>query len=98
MYKFIELMCTNVSGMLKNIVIPQKHNIIKIALAKCQCANHKLSIERFRGTLPRSERICMFYVNNSNHVIEDEYHLISNCPPYQHLRSTFLQGIIHDNS
>ena len=70
----------------------------KIALTKFRCQNHKLSIERFRGTLGRSERICMFCVNNGIRVIEDEYHLIFICPLYKHLRSIFLQGILPGNS
>ena len=40
----------------------------------------------------------MFCVNNGIRVIEDEYHLISICPLYQHLKSIFLQGILRDNS
>jgi len=32
----------------------------QITLAKFRYTNHKLSIERFRGTLARSERIWMF--------------------------------------
>ena len=69
----------------------------KIVLAKFRCTNHKLSIERFNGALLRCERICMFSVNNGIRVIEGEYHLISICPLYQHLRSTFLKGILRDN-
>ena len=40
----------------------------------------------------------MFCINNGINVIGDEYHLISICPLYQHLRSTFLEGILRDNS
>ena len=31
-------------------------------------------------------------------VIEDDYHLISICPLYQRLRSTFMQDILRDNT
>jgi len=40
----------------------------------------------------------MFCVNNGIRVIEDEYHLISICLLYQHLRSTFLQAIVRGHS
>jgi len=53
-------------------------------------------LRHFRSTLSRSERASC--VNNGIRVIEDEYHLISICLLYQHLRFTCVQEIFPDYS
>ena len=69
-------------------------NKYKISPAKFICTNHKLAMERFRGTLPRSKRVCVFCLNYINvRVMEDGYHFMSVCrcmlisgPPYYQIR------------
>ena len=71
-----------------------------ISLAKFLCTNNKLAtIEIFRGSLPRSERVCVFCLNYINvRVIEDKYHFMSVCPLYAHLRATLVPNLVNDNS
>jgi len=73
-------------------------NKYTIALAQFRCQNLKFSVDKFKGTLQRSEIISMFSVYNGICVIVDEYQLTSIYPLYQHLRFTFFQGILHVNS
>ena len=39
---------------------------------------------------------CLNYINVR--VIEDEYHFMSVCPLYAHLRATLLPNLVNDNS
>ena len=54
---------------------------------KLRISNHKLNIETGRyDRISRCDRICPVYGLN----IEDEIHLLCNCPKYQQLETTFL--------
>ena len=65
------LYCTNVYGHGK-------------ALAKLRCSNHKLAIERLRGTLDHESKYCLYL--NSTNVVENDYHFIMSCLLYENIR------------
>lgn len=64
----------------------------RTALSRFRCSNHKLSIERLRGTVDREYRFCKYCVNNGQNVIEDEYHFLAICPLYNVIRNTYLSN------
>ena len=70
----------------------------RIALARFRCGNHRLSIERYRGVLDPSQRLCNYCAQNNVTVIEDEYHFLLICPLYNHIRSQFPKlSTVHQN-
>ena len=73
-----------------------KHH--RTALSKFRCSNHKLAIERLRGTVDREFRFCKYCVNNGQNVIEDEYHLLAVCPLYNVVRNVYLSNHLHQNN
>ena len=73
-----------------------KHH--RTALSKFRCSNHKLAIERLRGTVDQEFRFCKYCVNNGQNVIEDEYHLLAVCPLYNVVRNVYLSNHLHQNN
>ena len=68
--------------------MPQR---LRSFLAKFRIGNHELEIERGRHqNIPVSERICKLCFNCNNVYVEDEYHVILQCPSYEELRLTYL--------
>jgi len=60
------------------------------ALSKLRCSNHRLAIERLRGTIERKYRYCKYCLNLNIDVIEDEYHFVMICPLYENIRQLYL--------
>ncbi len=64
--------------------------VYRRALSKLRCSNHRLAIEKQRGTIERRLRYCKYCVNINIEVIEDEYHFVMICPLYENIRQVYL--------
>lgn len=57
-------------------------------LARLRCSAHELKVETGRHNgIPREQRICTLCSNNQ---VEDEFHLVLQCPIYADLRHRFI--------
>ena len=64
---------------------------VKIALAKFRICNHELYIEKGRhNNVPCNERFCKLCVSINSFCIEDEYHVLLECPFYKELRNLYI--------
>ena len=71
----------------------------RVALAKLRTSNHCLQSEigRSQNTLLEN-RSCTFCSINGNHYIENEYHVVMECPLYKDIRSKFIGGVFTKDS
>jgi hypothetical protein len=63
-----------------------------VALARCRCSCHKLTIEMGRqNNIPLYERICLFCFNQNNvTAIDCEFHAFFQCSKYNDVRNNYL--------
>lgn len=66
----------------------------RVALARLRTGSNQLAVNKLRGQLPRYERLCKYCIQTNRHTIEDEYHLVMECPLYRDLRNTYLAHIV----
>ena len=67
---------------------------LRSSLAKFRVGNHDLEIEQGRHQkLPVNRRICKLCLTLRKNYVEDEYHVIMQCPFYDELRSIYLDII-----
>ncbi len=57
----------------------------RVALARLCTGSNQLAVNKLRGQLPRHEWLCKYCIQNNRHKIEDEYHLVIECPLYRDL-------------
>ena len=82
------MLCINHPELYLSLIKFRRH---RRALTRLRCSNHLLAIEKFRGRLPRQERLCKYCINNNVSVVEDEYHFVLVCPLYKEIRSSILK-------
>ena len=71
-----------------HLAIPQR---LRSSLAKLRIGNHDLEIERGRHhRIPVNERICKLCHSLNELHVEDEYHVVMQCPFYDDLRNIYL--------
>ena len=59
----------------------------RAALARFRCVNHKLAVELYRAQrYDRNTRLCKYCTNK----IEDEFHVLLECPLYLELRNRYI--------
>ena len=107
MHELDEKICTGDSAMIKyyrNFVAPIKSCIYntftndyhRLIITRWRLSNHKLRIEtgRYeRPYVPREERLCKLC-----HVLEDENHVIFNCPIFDCIRVKFSRFLSINNT
>ena len=71
--------------------IPQR---IRSCLAKFRIGTHSLEIEQGRHRkIPSEKRLCKLCLNLQEHFLEDEYHVLIQCPFYKTLRDIYLDFV-----
>ena len=71
-----------------------KNEKLKKSLTKLRVSNHILMIEQGRYQNPklsREQRFCPICVRNGTEYVEDESHLICDCPAYNDLRENLFE-------
>ena len=71
-----------------SLYIPQR---LRSSLAKFRVGSHDLKIECGRHrNVPTCERLCKLCLTLNMNYVEDEYHVIMQCPFYDELRAIYL--------
>ena len=75
-----------------------KNEKLKQTLTKLRVNNHILMIEQGRYQNPklsREHRFCLICFENGNEYVEDENHLICDCPAYNNLKESLFKTLNH---
>ena len=88
LYTHLNIKCTN-----NNYLFTIKEKYIRFAITKIRIGSHNLMIERGRWSkLELIDRQC-----STCFKLEDEYHVIVECPLYHNIRKTFLPKYLYCN-
>ena len=95
--KMVEMSKLRTLSLFKTNFCPESYLCLHIpyrlrsSLAKLRIGNHVLEIEQGRHqNLPVNQRICKLCASIDENYVEDEYHVILQCPFYDELRTIYL--------